>query len=333
MRGKVSLKSINTFGINAYARKIIKIRSEYDLVKFLSLSKGKEMFYVLGEGSNVLFTRDYDGVILKMETKGIEIVSKIGEQVTIRAKAGEDWDGFVRYCLKHNYCGLENLALIPGRVGSCPIQNIGAYGKEVKDYITKVYAIDVSDMSLHVFENNDCKFGYRTSIFKQGKRGQYIITDVEFRLIKGGIPDVTYSDIKNELSDVVNIKAQDVYNVVSRIRSTKLPDCKVLGNAGSFFKNPVVSISHFERLKKRYADLKSYPVSDKECKMSAAQLIQIAGWKGKRIGDAGVHVNQPLVLVNYGNASGKDILNLAKQIQNSVFDLFKIELEIEVNII
>jgi UDP-N-acetylmuramate dehydrogenase len=326
-------KIVNTFGIEVFAGDIVYICQDEDIIQFLSSSKAKKPFYVLGEGSNVLFTQDYEGVILKMETKGIDIVSKTDKEVIIRAKAGENWDDFVRYCLANNYCGLENLAAIPGKVGSCPIQNIGAYGKEVKDFITKVYAIAVSDGSVQVFENKDCQFGYRTSVFKQEKKGQYIITDVEFALNIGGVSDVTYTDIKNELQGVTTINAQEVYEAVSQIRTRKLPDYKVFGNAGSFFKNPIVNVSYFEKLKEKYADLKSYPVSDIECKLSAAQLIELSGWKGKRVGEAGVYENQPLVLVNYGNATGKDILNLAKQIQQTVYELFSVELEIEVNVI
>ncbi|MDR0605534.1 MAG: UDP-N-acetylmuramate dehydrogenase [Bacteroidales bacterium] len=332
MKDKKSLKSFNTFGIDVFAKDIISISHDDDIMKFLSSSKKQYPFYVLGDGSNVLFTKDYDGIILKMETKGIEIVSQNKEKALVKAKAGEDWDTFVRYCLAHNFCGLENLALIPGKVGSSPIQNIGAYGQEVKNFITKVYAISVLDMSFCTFINKDCQFGYRTSIFKQAQKGRYIITDVEFMLTIDGVPDITYKDIQNHLSATAPVKAQDVYNAVSYIRSVKLPDWKVLGNAGSFFKNPVVSVTHFTELKNKYPFLKAYPVEKDKCKMSAAQLIDISGWKGKRIGDAGVHVNQPLVLINYGNAKGKDILNLAKQIQNSVYDLSKIKLEIEVNI-
>jgi UDP-N-acetylmuramate dehydrogenase len=333
MTDKKSLKSFNTFGIDVCATDIIPIYQDDDTVKFLSSSKKQYPFYVLGDGSNVLFTQDYDGIILKMETKGIELVSQDKDRALIKAKAGEDWDTFVRYCLAHNYCGLENLALIPGKVGSSPIQNIGAYGQEVKNFITKVYAISVSDGSLCTFVNKDCQFGYRTSIFKQAQKGKYIITDVEFMLTIDGVPDITYKDIQNHLHTIDPVKAQDVYNAVASIRSVKLPDWKVLGNAGSFFKNPVVSVSHFTELRNKYPLLKAYPAGENERKMSAAQLIDIAGWKGHRMGDAGVHINQPLVLVNYGNAKGKEILSLARQIQDSIYDLFKIKLEIEVNII
>jgi UDP-N-acetylmuramate dehydrogenase len=334
MKDKKSLKPFNTFGIDVSATDIVHVYHDDDIVNFLSSSGKKYPFYVLGDGSNVLFTKDYDGIILKIETKGIHAVPLNNGKVLIKAKAGEDWDAFVRYCLANNYCGLENLAQIPGKAGSCPIQNIGAYGQEVKDFITKVYAISVSDMSLRTFTNEDCQFGYRTSIFKQEQqRNRYIITDVEFMLTIDGSPNITYRDIKDQLQTIDHVKAQDVYDVVSRIRSIKLPDWKVLGNAGSFFKNPVVSLSHYEELKRTYPFLKAYLAGENECKMSAAQLIDIAGWKGKRMGDAGVHVNQPLILVNYGNAKGKDILDLATQIRHDIYELFKIRLEIEVNII
>jgi UDP-N-acetylmuramate dehydrogenase len=333
MKDKKSLKDFNTFGIDVFATDIIHICHDDDIIKFLSSSKKQYPFYVLGDGSNVLFAKDYDGIILKMETKGIEVVFQDKQKALIKAKAGEDWDTFVRYCLAHNYCGLENLALIPGKVGSSPIQNIGAYGQEVKNFITIVYAISVSDGTLCTFVKEDCQFGYRTSIFKQAQKGRYIVTDVEFMLTINGDPDITYKDIQNHLHTIAPVKAQDVYNAVASIRAVKLPDWKVLGNAGSFFKNPVVSVAHFTELKNKYPLLKAYPAGEDKYKMSAAQLIDISGWKGRRIGDAGVHVNQPLVLINYGNAKGKDILSLARQIQNSVYDLFKIRLEIEVNII
>ncbi|MDR1180980.1 MAG: UDP-N-acetylmuramate dehydrogenase [Bacteroidales bacterium] len=333
MRDKKSLKSLNTFGVDVSATDIIYIYHDDDIIKFLSSPEKESSFYVLGDGSNVLFTKDYDGVILKMETKGIEIVSQTEEKIFVKAKAGEDWDEFVRYCLVHNYCGLENLALIPGKVGSSPIQNIGAYGQEVRNFITKVYAISVSNRSLCTFENKDCQFGYRTSIFKQACKGQYIITDVEFMLTIDGTPDITYDEIKNRLSMIDSVKAQDVYNAVSYIRSIKLPDWRVSGNAGSFFKNPIIPVSHFTELKKKYPNLKAYSIGVDECKMSAAQLIEFSGWKGKKFRDAGVHPAQPLVLVNYGNATGKDILDLATYIQNDVYNLFQVQLEIEVNII
>ena len=326
-------KIANTFGIDVFAKDIIYIRQNEEIIQFLSSVDAKNPFYILGDGSNVLFTQDYEGIILKMETKGIHLVSQTDKQVVIKTKAGENWDDFVRYCLSNNYCGLENLALIPGKVGSCPIQNIGAYGKEVKNFITKVYAISVSDGLPQVFENKDCQFGYRTSVFKQEKKGKYIITDVEFMLAVGATPDITYSDIKNELQMCSIINAQDVYDAVSRIRTRKLPDYTIFGNAGSFFKNPIVEVSLVEKLKEKYTNLKSYPISENDCKLSAAQLIELSSWKGRRIGDAGVYENQSLVLINYGNASGKDILNLAKQMQNTVYEMFSILLEIEVNVI
>jgi UDP-N-acetylmuramate dehydrogenase len=333
MKDKQSLKSLNTFGINAFASDIIYIYQDNDLIRFLSSSKKKNPFYVLGDGSNVLFVKDYDGTILKMGTKGIEIVSKDEEKVFIKAKAGEDWDEFVRYCLAHNYCGLENLALIPGKVGSSPVQNIGAYGQEVSNFITKVHAVSVSDMSLCIFENEDCQFSYRSSIFKKAQKGQYIITDVEFMLTIDGVPDITYNEVKDRLCMIEHVKAQDVYNAVSYIRSIKLPDWRILGNAGSFFKNPTVSVFHFTELKKKYPALKAYSIGDDKYKLSAAQLIELSGWKGKKVQNAGVHSKQPLVLVNYGNATGKDILDLATHIQNDVYNLFQLQMEIEVNII
>ena len=330
---KVSLKPYNTFGIEVFAKDVVYIREDEDIIQFLASERAKEPFYVLGDGSNVLFTQDYEGVILKMETKGISLVSKTDKQVIIRAKAGENWDEFVRYCLVNNYCGLENLALIPGKVGSCPIQNIGAYGQEVKDFITKVYTISVSDGSVQVFENADCQFGYRTSVFKQALKGKYIITDVEFTLTKKANLDIQYADLQQQLNANTNISPQDIYNAVVAIRNAKLPDYKVFGNAGSFFKNPIVSTDCVEKLKQKYHNLTVYSASNNTIKLAAGQLIDLLGWKGKRIGNAGVHPQQALVLINYTNATGLEILHLAKEIQKDVYANFGIALEMEVNLV
>jgi UDP-N-acetylmuramate dehydrogenase len=330
-KGSISLKTFTTFGIDVSANALISITVQDDLIRFLSTSN--EAFYVLGDGSNVLFTKDYDGIILKMDTKGIEILSQDDKQAVVRAKAGENWDDFVRYCLSNQYCGLENLASIPGKVGSAPIQNIGAYGKEVKDYIIKVYAISILDCAPRIFSRTECQFGYRTSIFKQKYKGEYIITDVEFALPIQSPPDCTYEKVRSKLEGVKHITASDVYDAVSQIRANKLPDYKLLGNAGSFFKNPIVPNYHFEELKQEYAFLKGYPVSAVDVKLSAAQLIELAGWKGKRMGEVGVHTHQPLVLVNYGKATGAEVLELATQIQADMASRFGIKLDMEVNII
>ena len=333
IKNNVSLKPFNTFGIDVLAERFITINKDEEILEFLSSIYAKEPFYVLGGGSNILFTKDIKGSILKIETKGIEIISAKDDQVLIKAKAGEDWDEFVRYCLKNKYNGLENLALIPGKAGSCPIQNIGAYGEEVKNHIKRVYAVSVKNGSQRIFENGECDFGYRSSVFKTIYKNQYIITDVEFELSVNGKPNLCYADIAKHLKSVTKPTAKDVYNAVSEIRDEKLPDYKKLGNAGSFFKNPVIDIFHYESIKQKYLILKAYPASMRTCKLSAAQLIELAGCKGKRIGDVGVHENQPLVLVNYGSATGNEILSLATSIQQTVFSLFGVKLDMEVNVL
>ena len=332
IKNDISLKSFNTFGMDVCVERFILIKLDEDILKFLSSAYVKEPFYVLGDGSNILLTQNIKGSILKMETKGIEILSVDGGKVLLKAKAGEEWDAFVRYCLENDYCGLENLALIPGKVGSCPIQNIGAYGEEVKNHIKRVHAISVSDASVRIFDNQECAFGYRSSVFKTIYKNQYIITDVEFELTIGGKPNLSYADIAQRLEHITQPTAKDVYSVVSAIRNEKLPDHTKIGNAGSFFKNPVIELSHYESVKQKQPDLKAYPVSADTCKLSAAQLIDLASWKGKRIGNVGVHGVQPLVLVNYGDATGNEVLSLAKNIQQDVYSSFGIELDMEVNI-
>jgi len=333
IKNNISLKSLNTFGMDVFADRLIVIHREEDIQEFLSSDYAKEPFYVLGEGSNVLFTKYFQGSILKMETKGIEIASIADDKVLLKAKAGEDWDSFVRFCLEQNYCGLENLALIPGKVGSCPIQNIGAYGKEVKDHIKRVHAISVKDGSLRTFEYEECAFGYRSSVFKTIYKHQYIITAVEFELSIGAKSNLSYADIAQRLQHIAQPTAKDVYDAVSAIRNEKLPDYTKMGNAGSFFKNPTVSLSQYEDIKQKYSIIKAYPVSEDTCKLSAAQLIDLSGWKGKRMGNAGVHSVQPLVLINYGGATGNEILSLAERIQQDVFSLFNVQLDMEVNVL
>ena len=334
MNNKISLKPYNTFGIDVWAEEILFIRQDVDLKDFLLSKKTQKPFLILGEGANILFTKDFEGTVLKMETKGIEIVSEDSHHIVVRVEAGENWDDFVRYSLSKGYYGLENLALIPGKVGSSPMQNIGAYGKEVNGFITKVHALSVKDATLRTFSNAECAFEYRSSIFKHALKGQYIITSVEFTLTKKANLNINYSDLKQQLSfSNAAICPQDVYDAVVAIRNAKLPDYKVLGNAGSFFKNPLVSIEYLEKLKQKYSHLTAYPVSNNTVKLAAGQLIDLLGWKGKRIGNAGVHPQQALVLVNYGNATGLEVLHLAKRIQKDVYENFGLGLEMEVNVV
>jgi UDP-N-acetylmuramate dehydrogenase len=320
--------------MEVYAERFIMINKDEEIVEFLSSDYAQYPFYVMGSGSNILFTKNIKGTVLRMATKGIDIVS-IDEDnnVLIKAKAGEGWDYFVRYCVKNLCHGLENLALIPGKVGSCPIQNIGAYGEEVKNHIKRVYAISRDDKKQRIFENEECCFDYRSSVFNTIHKNKYIITDVEFELSFEGKLNLSYADIAKSV-DTLDMPptADDVYKIVARIRKEKLPYYKKWGNAGSFFKNPVVDIFHYESIKQKYLHLKAYPVSAETCKLSAAQLIEILGWKGRQIGNARVHDQQPLILINCGDATGNEVLLLAMKIQQDVFSSFGVKLELEVNV-
>jgi UDP-N-acetylmuramate dehydrogenase len=295
-----------------------------------------ESIFVLGSGSNMLLTQDINALVIHMGIKGISIVNEDEDYVTIECNGGEIWHDFVLYSIKNNYGGLENMSLIPGNVGTTPIQNIGAYGKEIKDHFVQCTAIHITNLSLRTFTLEECKFGYRESIFKQEEKGNYIITSVVFKLTKRNHKiSIEYGDIKAELSNnnIENPTIKDVSNAVIAIRNSKLPNPKELGNSGSFFKNPVISKSHFEKVQSQFPDIRFFEVGENEIKVPAGWLIENAGLKGYRIGDAGVHKNQALVLVNYGTATGKDILELSKFVQNNVYNKYGIEIEAEVNII
>ncbi len=328
----VSLKPYNSFHVDVQADTFVEIVSEDELKGYLATRNPKEKLLVVGDGCNLLFVHDFHGTILKMQNKGIAIVSE-NDYKYVKSAAGEDWDSFVRYTLENHCYGLENLALIPGKVGSAAVQNIGAYGREACDFIHKVYAIDIQTNKSVVFSNEECKFAYRNSIFKQELKGKYVITAVEFRLYAQPKPYIHYADIKQRVGIDEDVKSEKIYQVVSQIRQEKLPDVETMGNAGSFFKNPIVDTHIYDNLQSRYADLKSFAVSEKQCKLSAAQLIEKCGWKGKTMGKAGVYHKQPLVLINCGNAKGQEILDLAQNIQHDVFEHFGVELEMEVNVI
>ena len=284
----------------------------------------------------MLLTKNIEQLVVHLNIKGISIDREDDNAVYLTVNAGENWHEFVLWAIKQGYGGIENLSLIPGKVGTCPIQNIGAYGVEVKDVITKVEAIEIETNKLVSFSNTECNFGYRNSIFKNEAKGKYIITSVCFKLSKSNHKLTTsYGAIEKELTDkqITNPTIKDISEAVIAIRQSKLPDPNEIGNSGSFFKNPVISISLFEELKNKYPTIPSYPVSEKEIKVPAGWLIEQSGFKGKRYGDYGVHEKQALVLVNYGNASGKDIFELAQKIQATIKETYKIDLEIEVNII
>ena len=330
----ISLKSFNTFGMDVQAKDFTEITTEAEipaLLRLINRYEGPVLF--LGGGSNLLFTKDFDGLVVKISTKGIEIVDQDEEYVYIRGMAGECWDDFVQFCVALSYGGLENLSLIPGNVGSSPIQNIGAYGVEIKDTFYMLDAVSLKTGEFREFYPEECNFGYRSSVFKHELKGQYLILSVTFRLNRKPHLNTSYGAIAAELEtmgEAASVKS--VARAVSNIRRSKLPDPLEIGNAGSFFKNPVVSKSHYEGLKARFPDMPGYPATD-GAKLAAGWMIEQCGWKGFREGDAGVHARQALVLVNYGNATGNQIFTLAQTIIGSVENKFGVKLEPEVNII
>jgi len=342
IKKNISLKPFNTFGINAIAKRFINITSFYELQQLI---KKEQDLFLLSGGSNMLLTQDIDKLVVHLNIKGISIDKETENEVYITANAGENWHEFVLWCVSQNYGGIENLSLIPGNVGTCPIQNIGAYGVEVKDTITKVEALEIATGKLHTFSNNDCDFGYRNSVFKNELKGKFIITSVSFKLSKkNNTLHDSYGAIQAEFEkrSIKKPTIKDISDVIIDIRNSKLPNPKEIGNSGSFFKNPVIEKKQFELLQKKYPTMPFYEVKkinsklktqNPEFKIPAGWLIEQCGFKGKRFGDAGVHSKQALVLVNYGNATGKEIYNLAQEIQQTVAKTFGIDLEIEVNVI
>lgn len=329
----ISLKKYNTFGIDVFANRFVSITSFYELQQLIQTEKD---FFLISGGSNMLLTADLDMLVVHIDIKGISIDRESENAVHLTVNAGENWHEFVLWCIDQDYGGLENLSLIPGNVGTCPIQNIGAYGSEVKDTITKVEALEIASGKRVSFSNEECKFRYRDSIFKNEEKGKYILTSVSFRLTKNNhLINTSYGAIESHLKEhgIKNPSIRDVSNAVIAIRKSKLPDPNEIGNSGSFFKNPVISKVQFDELKQKYPDIPSYPVSDQEVKVPAGWLIEQAGFKGKRFGDAGVHTKQALVLVNHGNATGKEMYVLAQKIQSSIESIFGIYLDIEVNVI
>ena len=329
-----SLKKLNTFNIECKADRFVEV-STIKEIKNVLLTHSKDDLFLLGGGSNLLLTQDIHALVLHINLKGISVVSESEDHVVLEVMAGENWHDFVQYCISKDLGGVENLSLIPGNVGTAPIQNIGAYGVEIKDVFVSCKAIDIHSLKEVIFLKNDCEFGYRNSIFKNKYRGKYIITSVSIKLTKRNHKmDTTYGAIKDIL-DSRGIKEPTIKNIsdaVIEIRNSKLPDPKVLGNSGSFFKNPIIVEETFNRLYLKYPKMPFYEMASKKFKVPAGWLIEQSGFKGKRFGEAGVHKDQALVLVNHGGATGKDILALAKDIQKSVKEIFGIELEPEVNI-
>lgn len=330
-----SLREYNTFGIEANARHFVEARTVEELREVLRL-QGYPDKIVLGGGSNMLITGDLDALVVYINLKGKEVVFEDEDHVVIKAMAGENWHNLVLWTLENGFGGLENLSLIPGNTGTAPIQNIGAYGVELKDVFESCEAIELSSLRLVSFSREDCRFGYRDSFFKNEGKGKYILTSVSMKLTKRRhVLHTTYGDIGAELQrkDIQNPTIRDVSAAVVAIRQSKLPDPKELGNSGSFFKNPVLNGSDFEDFHQKHPDAPFYKVSDHSYKVPAGWLIERSGFKGKRFGDAGVHARQALVLVNYGNATGREILELARKIQDEVHRRFHIEITPEVNII
>lgn len=331
----VSLKNYNTFGIEVFARKFVAVHTVDELQTVLAKHKHDSLF-ILGGGSNMLLKKNVDALVIHIDLKGIEVISETEEQAEITCMAGENWHHFVQYCIHNNYGGLENLSLIPGNVGTSPIQNIGAYGVELKDVFKQCTAVEIATGNIVTFTKDECKFGYRDSIFKTTHKGKYIITSVTFVLTKKNHNlNIAYGAITSELEahHIKNPTIKDVSNAVIAIRNSKLPDPKLLGNSGSFFKNPVIEMEEFTQFIKNFPEAPFYKVSETSYKIPAGWLIEKAGFKGKRYGDAGVHKNQALVLVNYGEATGQEIWDLALHIKQKVFHLFNITIEPEVNII
>ena len=330
-----SLKKLNTFGFNVKAKQFLAVENEEDLKNFLKKTYADEIF-VLGGGSNILLTDDLKRTVLHINLKGISVVNESQDTVIIKAKAGENWHDFVQYCIAKDYGGLENLSLIPGNVGTAPIQNIGAYGVELQDYFVECEAINRQTLETKVFTKEECKFGYRNSVFKNELKNQYIIVSVTFRLTKKLHQlHLNYGSISQKLAkmNVEHPTIKDIAEAVIKIRQEKLPDPKKLGNSGSFFKNPIISKSEFEQLIEKFPEAKYYKISEDQYKIPAGWLIDQAGFKGFRKNDAGVHKNQALVLVNYGNATGKEVLSLANKIRSTVKETYFIDLEMEVNVV
>lgn len=335
IRSDFPLKNLNTFGIAAKAQFFTAVHSTQELRDVLAAQQATPKF-ILGGGSNMLLTRDIAALVIHIDLKGKRVLKQDPDFVWVEAQAGENWHEFVLWTISQDFGGLENLSLIPGNVGTTPIQNIGAYGAEIKDTFVSCEAMEMATGTLRTFTNAECRFGYRESVFKQELKDQFIITSVVFKLTRHSHHINTgYGDIQAELAqnNVTQPTLADVSRAVIAIRQSKLPDPKVLGNSGSFFKNPVISRVQFEAVQAKFPDIRFFPVSDTQVKVPAGWLIEQAGLKGKRFGEAGVHEKQALVLVNYGNATGQQVLDVAKEVQRTVFEKFGIAIEAEVNVV
>ncbi len=327
-----NLKSYNTFGMEVYAKQFVELETVEETPAAVAEYLQQWPYYILGGGSNTLFTNDFDGTIVHPAFCGIEVMEDNGDTVLLRVAAGEPWDNLIQYCIKRQFFGIENLTAIPGLVGSAPVQNIGAYGVEVKDIVHKVQGYILSTRNPFELSNADCQFGYRNSIFKQTLKNDCIITYVWFQLSKKQHFTLSYQGLSKALQErELPLTLRNISDCVRQIRDSKLPDPQFVGNGGSFFKNPVVSAEKYKELQTQYPDLVAYDALDGGKKLSAGQLIEKAGWKGKRVGNAGTWKNQALVLVNYGGATPKEVLEVAETIIKDVKNLFGITLEMEIN--
>lgn len=331
-----NLESLNTFGIKSKARELVRFSSSDAVLSYLDAINIEDFPHlILGGGSNLLFTKDFNGTILSAEMNSTEIIQEDEEYAWVKSDAGVVWHDLVQFALKHNLGGIENLSLIPGKNGAAPMQNIGAYGVELKDVLQDLTAIDLFEAKEHTFTNSECEFGYRDSIFKKRLKNRFFITSITLKLRKNPVLNLDYGAIRQTLerNSVSKPTITDVSKAVCEIRQSKLPDPKEIGNAGSFFKNPIVPKSVLRDIQKEYSGIVFYEISDEEVKIPAGWLIEKAGWKGKRFGNFGVHAKQALVLVNYGGAKGSDIFDLSENIIVDIRQKFGITLEREVNVL
>ena len=327
------LRDLNSFHVEERAERVITFDQKEDLEQIFAEGHTLDNWYVLGGGNNILFTRRFGGTLIKPVGKNITIKANLDDSVIVEAEAGVEWDDMVEWSVERELWGMENLSLIPGTVGAAPVQNIGAYGAEAKDVIERVHYYDAKERRHHTMGNAECRFAYRESIFKRELRGKAIITSVEFRLSKSQQPSLGYGDLAKEVEARGRVTLKNIREAVCSIRRSKLPDTAVLGNAGSFFKNPIVNKDVSERLKQEYENMPVYPVSEQNCKLAAGWLIDQAGLKGYRQGNVGVHERQALVLVNFGGATGEEVISLSELVRERVKEKFGITIDPEVNIL
>ncbi|MBK9099590.1 MAG: UDP-N-acetylmuramate dehydrogenase [bacterium] len=331
-----SLKNLNTFGVDVKAKLFAEVYSEDELIDLLIDEKiNREKKLILGSGSNILFTKDFDGLVIKLSSVNINIIEENTDSVLVEADAGVIWDDLVKFCVERNFSGIENLTLIPGTVGAAPIQNIGAYDQELADTFDSLNGVFINSGKKKTFTKNECSFSYRSSIFKYELKNEFVITSVRLKLSKIPTPNTNYKALSDYLSKkkIINPSIKDISNAVAEIRRSKLPDPAKVGNAGSFFKNPVVSEDLFQKIKSEYPDIASFPSKTGKMKISAGWLIEKSGWKGKRVGDVGTSPDHALIICNFGNATGAEILEFAMRIKEEVSNKFGIILEEEVNIL